>query len=76
MPGARRIAVSYTKEFLRNKLPLIVFNNPLSEDEYLNRAPARKELLPGFSKRLELTLLKMSTIKLQLKCSPMKYRVK
>jgi hypothetical protein len=36
------------REYLQNKLPPIVFNNPLGDDEYLNRTPASKELLPGF----------------------------
>lgn len=57
-------------EYLRNRLPPIVFNNPLGDDEYLNRTPASKELLPGFFEAAGMNLTKNEYYQIAAKMLP------
>jgi len=57
-------------EYLRNRLPPIVFNNPLGDDGYLNRTPASKELLPGFFEAAGMNLTKNEYYQIAAKMLP------
>ncbi|MBI4383117.1 MAG: AAA family ATPase [Nitrospinae bacterium] len=48
----------YANNYLHDKLPGSVFRNPLENDDYLNRTPASKTLLPGFFKEANIDLPK------------------
>jgi len=45
-------------EYLRQRLPPVVYDDPLTDDDYLERTPTSKTLLPGFFKAANVSLTK------------------
>jgi len=45
-------------EYLQKRLPPVVYENPLADDDYLERMPASKRLLPGFFGEADVSLTK------------------
>jgi hypothetical protein len=45
-------------EYLRERLPPVVYEDPLADDDYLERTPASKTLLPGFFEAAGVSLTK------------------
>jgi len=49
---------SQAEQYLRDHLPPALYRDPLQSEEFLERTPASKTLLPGFFRKADVALSK------------------